>query len=113
MVAGMNLANFVVVVPASSPHQTFKDFVEYGRQNSGKINVGHYSEFYRLGSISLLKHVGVEENYIPYQSATPVINDLAGKTLDGAILPAARHRLPTKISTPLLTFPFLGNKILF
>lgn len=87
MVAGMNLANVVVVVPASSPHQTFKDFVEYGRQNPGKINFGHYSEFYRLGSISLLKHVGVEANYIPYQSATPVISDLAGKTLDGAILP--------------------------
>jgi tripartite-type tricarboxylate transporter receptor subunit TctC len=87
MVAGMNLANIVVVVPASSPHQTFKDFVEYGRQNPGKINFGHYSEFYRLGSISLLKNVGVEANYIPYQSATPVISDLAGKTLDGAILP--------------------------
>jgi len=87
MVAGMNLANIVIVVPASSPHQTFKDLVEYGRQNPGKINFGHYSEFYRLGSISLLNHVGVEANYIPYQSATPVISDLAGKTLDGAILP--------------------------
>lgn len=87
MVAGMNLANIVVVVPASSPHQTFKDFVQYGRQNPGKINFAHYSEFYRLGSLSLLNHVGVQANYIPYQSATPVISDLAGKTLDGAILP--------------------------
>lgn len=87
MVAGMNLANIVVVVPATSPHQTFKDFVQYGRQNPGKINFGHYSEFYRLGSLSLLNHVGVEANYIPYQSATTVIADLAGKTLDGAILP--------------------------
>jgi tripartite-type tricarboxylate transporter receptor subunit TctC len=73
-------APLVVVVPKSSPFNTFKDLVDYAKVNPGKLNFGSAGN----GSAShvatlLLNHVvGMQIQHLPYAGAGPALNDLVG-----------------------------------
>lgn len=73
-------APLVIVVPKSSPFNTFKDLVDFAKANPGKLNYGSAGN----GSAShvatlLLNHiVGLQIQHLPYAGAGPALNDLVG-----------------------------------
>lgn len=73
-------APLVVVVPKTSPFNTFKELVDFAKANPGKLNYGSAGN----GSAShvatlLLNHiVGLQIQHIPYAGAGPALNDLVG-----------------------------------
>ena len=74
---------FVVVVPANHPANSIKTFIEWARQNDGKVNFASGGN----GSIThlngeLLNEVGkIRMAHIPYKGTAPAVTDLiAGQT---------------------------------
>jgi len=73
-------APLVLVVPKSSPFQSFQDLIDYAKKNPGKLSYGSAGN----GSAShvavlLLGEVaGIQMVHVPYRGAGPALNDLVG-----------------------------------
>lgn len=73
-------APLVLVVPKTSPFQSFQDLIDYAKKNPGKLSYGSAGN----GSAShvavlLLGEVaGIQMVHVPYRGAGPALNDLVG-----------------------------------
>jgi tripartite-type tricarboxylate transporter receptor subunit TctC len=81
-VTQLALANMALFVPASLPVNTMKEFVDYAKQNPGKLAYGSTG----IGNVTHLSmawvesRTGIQLNHVPYKGLAPVIQDmLAGQ----------------------------------
>lgn len=107
-VAALSEGGLLLVVPASGPHKTVKDLIEYSKKNPGKVT---FSTSGAMGITHLLaeifsKEAGVKWNHIPFQGSGPAITALLGGHVDmasTAIAPAQSH-IKAGTLRPLATF---------
>jgi putative tricarboxylic transport membrane protein len=86
LVAGLALDEFVLAVPASSPHRTVRDLVEAARRAPKNVKVGGSSAPSIDSIITHLveKATGVQFNFIAFKSGGEVMTNLLGSHIDVA-----------------------------
>jgi putative tricarboxylic transport membrane protein len=86
LIAGLALDEFVLVVPANSPHRTVRDLIEAARRAPKHVKIGGTS----APSIdSIITHfvekaTGVQFNFIVFKSGGEVMTNLLGAHIDVA-----------------------------
>ncbi|RYE51228.1 MAG: tripartite tricarboxylate transporter substrate binding protein [Hyphomicrobiales bacterium] len=80
----MSESPLIMVVNADRPYKTVKEFVEYGKKNPGKINLGSSGSGTapHLSGELFQKEAGIKLTHIPYKGSAPEIVDLLAGTLD-------------------------------
>jgi tripartite-type tricarboxylate transporter receptor subunit TctC len=75
---------FVMVVPASLPVRTVKDFVELARSSPGKLSFASVGVGtpQHLGGELFKMHAGVDLVHVPFRGATAVLPDLLAGRVD-------------------------------
>lgn len=95
----------ILVVNASSPHKTISSFIEYAKQNPGKVSYGTSGENSSgdLAGALLNKAAGISLIHIPYKGGNAAIVDLLGGQIDSAIsgMPPALAHFQAKRLLPL------------
>ena len=75
----------IFIVPVDSPFKTFKEVLEYAKQNPGKLKVGNSGtggdDWYN--ALMIQKISGTTWNNIPFEGDGPVITAVAGSHLEG------------------------------
>ena len=86
LIAGLALDEFVLVVPASSPHRTVRDLVEAARRTPKNVKIGGSSAPSIDSVITHLveKATGVQFNFIAFKSGGEVMTNLLGSHIDVA-----------------------------
>jgi putative tricarboxylic transport membrane protein len=86
LIAGLALDEFVLVVPANSPHRTVRDLVEAARRSPKNVKVGGSSAPSIDSIITHLveKATGVQFNFIAFKSGGEVMTNLLGSHIDVA-----------------------------
>jgi tripartite-type tricarboxylate transporter receptor subunit TctC len=76
-----------LVVPDSSPHKTFKDFIEAAKKTPGKMNLGgsglnsaNHASHERLDAL-----FGIKTTYVPYKGTGDMSLAVVGNQIDGAV----------------------------
>lgn len=91
-IAKVGIAPTVLVVPASSPYHTLKDFIEAARQPANKILVGvpGVGSAPQIELAMLNNMVKTNIGTVPYRGATFIVNDVLGSQIAGgaAAVPA-------------------------
>lgn len=86
--------NSVLLLPASAPSHTLKEFVALAKANPGKYNYGSYgigTSSHIQGSLLNLQ-AGVDLTHVPYKGAAPLMQDLRGGQLASAFVDMATAR---------------------
>lgn len=80
----VNLDPAAVTVRADAPWNTLEEFLDYARQNPGKVKVGNSGTgaIWHLAAASLEKKAGVQFNHIPFNGAAPAVTALMGGNVD-------------------------------
>jgi tripartite-type tricarboxylate transporter receptor subunit TctC len=78
----MMRAPAVVVVPASSPFRTLKDYVDAAKAQPGKLNHGGGSAGYQLMNEALNERAGIEVRNVPFKGASEALTAVAAGTVD-------------------------------
>jgi len=86
LIAGLALDEFVLAVPANSPHRTMRDLVEAARRAPKNVKVGGSSAPSIDSIITHLveKATGVQFNFIAFKSGGEVMTNLLGSHIDVA-----------------------------
>lgn len=94
-VAQVGLSTTLFLVNASSPFQTFPEFIAYAKAHPGKLNFGSNGNggSYHLGIEQLNSIAGIDIVHIPYKGGAPSLVDLLGGRVD-AILASNSLALP-------------------
>jgi tripartite-type tricarboxylate transporter receptor subunit TctC len=74
----------VVLLRQNFPANTLKEFIDYAKANSGKINYGNQgvaNTGHLLGELMMLK-AGFKMIAVPYRGSAPAIKDLLAGTID-------------------------------
>ena len=76
-----------VVVRADAPWKSFKEFVEYGKANPGKIQMANsgYAAMYHIGALGLEMACGVKFTHVPFKGAGPIITAMLGGHTDATV----------------------------
>ncbi|RWA51819.1 ABC transporter substrate-binding protein [Cupriavidus sp. UYMSc13B] len=85
-VAGMIRMVAVLVTGGGSRLHSVADVIAAARQAPRAVSMASYSAHYRLGALQMQQQAKVEFNHVPYKSAAPVQTDLAGGTVDVALM---------------------------
>ena len=86
--------NSVLLVPASEPASTLKEFIAAAKANPGKFNYGSYgmgTSSHIQGSLLNLQ-AGLDLTHVPYKGAAPLLQDLRGGQLSSAFIDMATAR---------------------
>lgn len=80
-------APYLLVVNASSPTKSAKDFIVLARAQPGKLNfgAGNIGTGTHLVTEWFINAAGIKATYIPYKSTGPAMLDLMGGRLDAAL----------------------------
>jgi putative tricarboxylic transport membrane protein len=86
LVAGLALDEFVLIVPANSPHRTVRDLIEAAKRAPKNVKVGGSSAPSIDSIITHLveKATGVQFNFIAFKSGGEVMTNLLGSHIDVA-----------------------------
>lgn len=70
----------VIIASPKSGFKTLHDLVEFGRQNPGKLNIGHPGpgSMGHLTAALFLARTGIQATLISYRGAAPVVTDVLG-----------------------------------
>ncbi len=71
----LNYAPAIVFVKSDKPWKTLEEFLEYGRQNPGKLKFAHsgnWGAIFTPGAL-MLTQAGVEAKFIPYKGGGPSV----------------------------------------
>ena len=70
----------VLTVASSSKLQTLDDLIRYGRQNPGKLTVGHAGEgsLSHMSAAMFLHRAKIEATMVPYKGGAPALADMIG-----------------------------------
>ncbi len=72
----------LLVVNASSPIQSFAEFIAFAKQRPGKLAVGYSTSIVQLQFTTMCKMAGIDLLMVPYKGAPAAINDMMGGVLD-------------------------------
>lgn len=74
----------VLEVPANSQFQTASQFLEYAKENPGKLNYGSagVGSSQHLAAAQLIQSSGIDITHIPYKGSGPAVADLLGSNID-------------------------------
>ncbi|WP_055747585.1 tripartite tricarboxylate transporter substrate binding protein [Brevibacillus choshinensis] len=73
-----------ITVPADAPYNTIEEFVEYAKQNQGKIKVGNsgVGSIWHIASTAFANKANVQFTDIPFDGAAPAVTALMGNHVD-------------------------------
>lgn len=79
-VARLNADSAAITVSADAPWNTVEEFIEYAKQNPGKIRIGNSGSgaIWHLAATSLEEKTGAKFNHIPFEGAAPAVTALLG-----------------------------------
>jgi len=106
--------NSVLIVPASTPVHTLKEFIALAKANAGKYNYGSYgvgTSSHIQGSL-LNMQAGLDLAHVPYKGAAPLLQDLRGGQLSAALIDMATARPHLEALKPLAVTGPQRNKAL-
>ncbi len=85
----------VLIVPASLPANSLKDFVQYVKSNTGKVSYGSAGPgtLTHLGMEQLKVETGIDMVHVPYRGIGPAFTDILGGQTQ-AMLPGLAAALP-------------------
>ena len=74
-------------VPANSPFNTLEDLIKYAKENPGKLNIGGVNTQTSAHAffLKLMKVLGIEATYVPYDGSGTLANAVLGGILDAAV----------------------------
>lgn len=74
----------VVAVPATSPHKTLKDLVNFGRAHPGKLSMAHAGtgSMSFLAGAAFMHRAGIDALMIPYKGGAAAMADTIGGQAD-------------------------------
>jgi tripartite-type tricarboxylate transporter receptor subunit TctC len=73
-----------ITVPADAPYNTIEEFIEYAKQNPGKIKVGNsgVGSIWHIASTVFAEKANVQLTDVPFDGAAPAVTALMGKHVD-------------------------------
>jgi len=76
-----------LAVLKTSPHKTYKEFIDHAKNNPGKVTVGGSGTFsgYHMAALRLEKLAGVKLTYVPFTGTAPQITAFLGGHIDAII----------------------------
>lgn len=79
----INMPN-ILVVPASAPYKTFREFIDYARAHPGKLSYASYGAggSAHLAAEMLKRDAGIDWLHVPYKGGAPAITDLLAGQVD-------------------------------
>ncbi|MBP1931024.1 tripartite tricarboxylate transporter substrate binding protein [Ammoniphilus resinae] len=80
----------VVTVAADSPFETITDFLNYAKENPGKVKVGNGGAggIWHLAAASIEQAAGVKFNHVPFDGGNPAVTALLGGHIDAVTVSA-------------------------
>lgn len=90
-VAQLTRFSFMLLVPASNPAHTLKDFVANAKSRSAAMSYGSPSAGTppHLGMEMVKSVTGIQAEHVPYKGAAPALNDLMGGQIDAMFIDIA------------------------
>lgn len=79
-VARLNADPSAITVKADAPWNTIEEFLDYAKQNPGKVRIGNSGTgaIWHLAATALEQKVGTKFNHIPFEGASPAVTALLG-----------------------------------
>jgi tripartite-type tricarboxylate transporter receptor subunit TctC len=73
-----------LAVLKTSPHKTYKDFIDYAKKNPGKVTIGGSGTFsgYHMAALRLEKLTGAKFTYVPFTGSAPQMTAFLGGHID-------------------------------
>lgn len=73
-----------LTVAADAPYNTVQEFIDYAKQNPGKVTIGNSGtgSIWHIAATKLEEVSGVEFNHIPYDGAAGAVTSLMGGHID-------------------------------
>ncbi|MDR7485343.1 MAG: tripartite tricarboxylate transporter substrate binding protein [Armatimonadota bacterium] len=86
-IASLNWDAFVIAVLDSSPYQTLKDLIDAGKQNPGKITIGHagVGALTHLTAEALNKAAGSPWTVVPFEGGARLIAGVLGNVVTAGV----------------------------
>lgn len=83
-----------LVVKADAPWQTFEEFVNYCKENPGKVNVGDggVGNIWQLAAYTMEKETGIQVNHVPFDGASGEMTALLGGHCDAIVVGASEAK---------------------
>ncbi len=75
-------------VPADAPYNTLEDFINYCKENPGKVRVANsgIGSIWHIAACVLADKSGIELSHVPYDGATGAVTALLGKEIDAVVV---------------------------
>ncbi|MDD5169976.1 MAG: tripartite tricarboxylate transporter substrate binding protein [Syntrophales bacterium] len=73
-----------LAVLKTSPHKTFREFIDYAKKNPGKVTIGGSGTFsgYHMTVLRLEKMTGAKFTYVPFTGSAPQVTAFLGGHVD-------------------------------
>jgi tripartite-type tricarboxylate transporter receptor subunit TctC len=86
-IASLNWDAFVIGVLDSSPHRTLKDLIDGGKQNAGKVTIGHagVGALTHLTAEALNKSAGAPWTVVPFEGGARLIAAVLGNVVTAGV----------------------------
>jgi tripartite-type tricarboxylate transporter receptor subunit TctC len=73
---------YVLLTNPSKPYKTFRDFIKYAQERSGKLNYGYGSQAGRVAAMTLARTERFDAVGVPYPGQPQAITDLMSGQID-------------------------------
>lgn len=79
-IAQFNFDPSSIVVPADAPYNTIEEFVEFAKENPGKVRIGNGGTggAGHLSAVAMGEAVGAEFSHIPFEGGAPAVTAVLG-----------------------------------
>jgi tripartite-type tricarboxylate transporter receptor subunit TctC len=88
-VHGLQLTGAILVVSSEGPVKTVADLLSMAKAEKRSLNIGNYSDGYKLMGDWWAHEAKAEINHVPYKGANQMLPDLVSRRLDAAFIDAA------------------------
>lgn len=77
----------VLSVPADSPFETFEDFVQYGKENPGKLKIGGagINGTNHVFGLKIIEGSNIEADYVSYDGGGDTLRAILGHNVDATV----------------------------
>jgi putative tricarboxylic transport membrane protein len=77
----------VLSVPADSPFKTFEDFVQYGKDNPGKLKIGGagINGTNHVFGLKIIEETGIEADYVSYDGGGDTLRAILGGNVHATV----------------------------
>ncbi|KXG44586.1 tripartite tricarboxylate transporter substrate binding protein [Tepidibacillus infernus] len=93
-VVRINGESSALMVNTEGQFKSLEDFVNYAKENPGKLKVGGpgTGSFHHMVAMLLMEKAGIEFTWIPYDGGKEAVLDLLGKNVDAVIATASNAK---------------------